>query len=79
MLKIKGTYQDGRVDLDSRPTATKAIKVIVTFPDPELSRPVNTSPDILQWDDFSFDKARQLLKDLKSPLSDEVTTERRNA
>jgi hypothetical protein len=79
MLKIKGTYQNGSIHLDSHPALNRTVKVTVTFPEIDLPSPTETTPKVLKWSDFSFDKSRQLLKDLKSSLSGEVITERRNA
>nr|WP_295923659.1 hypothetical protein [uncultured Dyadobacter sp.] len=77
MLKIKGIYQNGRIQLDQNPTISQTVKVIVTFP--EIDTPSPVGPKILAWPDFSFDKSRQLLKSLKSSLSEEVIAERRNS
>lgn len=77
MLKIKGTYQNGRIHLDQNPPISQTVKVIVTFS--EIDTPSPNSPKILKWGDFSFDKSRQLLKNLKSSLSEEVISERRNS
>ena len=79
MLKIKGTYQNGSIHLDSQPAVNRSVKVIVTFPEADVPSPAEATPKILKWNDFSFDKSRQLLKNLKGSLSEEVITERRNA
>jgi hypothetical protein len=79
MLKIKGIYQNGRIKLDSNPTLSLPVKVIVTFPEIDVPTPAEKVSKTLKWSDFSFDRSRQLLKDLKSSLSEEVVSERRNA
>ncbi|WP_342083933.1 hypothetical protein [Dyadobacter sp. OTU695] len=75
MLEIKGTYQNGTIRLDSNPVTDLPVKVVVNFPDMDVLPP---SPKILKWHDFSFSKSRQILKNLKSSLSEEVILERRN-
>ncbi|MBO9611491.1 MAG: hypothetical protein J7619_02290 [Dyadobacter sp.] len=79
MLEIKGTYQNGRIRLDSNPGVDSPSKVVVTFPEIDLNAPAKTSQKKLQWSDFSFDRSRKLLKDLKGSLSEELVSERRNA
>lgn len=78
MLEIKGTYQNGTIRLDSNPATDLPVKVIVTFPDVDVSPPSVVAPKILKWRDFSFGKSRKVLKNLKSSLSAEVILERRN-
>jgi hypothetical protein len=78
MLEIKGTYQNGTIHLDSNPATDLPVKVIVTFPDVDVLTPSITTPKTLKWHDFSFGESRQVLKKLKSSLSDEVILERRN-
>ncbi|SDG52674.1 hypothetical protein SAMN04487996_119153 [Dyadobacter soli] len=79
MLEIKGTYQNGRIHLDSNPRIGLPSKVIVTFPEIEVETPGETDRKTLQWGDFSFDKSRKLLKNLKGSLAEEVISQRRNA
>lgn len=79
MLEIKGTYQNGRIHLDSNPDVDRPSKVVVTFPEIEVNAPVETSQKKLQWSDFSFDRSRKLLKNLKGSLSEEIISERRNS
>ncbi|MGN7888017.1 hypothetical protein ACN9ML_12070 [Dyadobacter endophyticus] len=76
MLEIKGTYQNGRIRLDSNPGIDLPLKVVVTFPEIDVAPPAETSQKVLQWSDFSFDRSRQLLKNLKSSLSEAVVSER---
>lgn len=78
MLEIKGTYKNGRIHLDSNPRIDIPSKVVVTFPELDVTTPAKTSQKALQWNDFSFDRSRQLLKNLKGSLSEEVISERRN-
>lgn len=79
MLEIKGTYRNGRIHLDSKPGVDLPLKVIVTFPQIDVTPQANEGQKTLQWSDFSFDRSRQLLKDLKGSLSEEVISERRNS
>jgi len=79
MLEIKGTYQNGRIHLDSNPEIDLPVKVIVTFPEIEVATSAETNEKMLNWSDFSFDRSRKVLKNLKSSLSEEVISERRNA
>lgn len=78
MLKVKGIYQNGRIRLDSNPVTNLPVKVIVTFPQVDAPTPTET-PKILKWNDFSFNRSRKILRDLKSSLSEEVISERRNS
>ncbi|GGN05790.1 hypothetical protein GCM10010967_46250 [Dyadobacter beijingensis] len=77
MLRIEGTYQNGRIELDSAPVIDLPVKVIITFP--EIDGPVKSDAKSLRWSDFSFDRSRQLLKELKSSLAEEVISERRHS
>ena len=79
MLKIKGTYQNGRIDLESNPAVNTPVKVIVTFREVKSPAPAESFPKVLRWADFACDKSRRLLKNLKSSLSEEVTSDRRNS
>lgn len=79
MLEIEGTYQNGRIRLDSNPRINLPSKVVVTFPEIDAANPVVTNEKKLEWSNFSFDKSRRLLNNLQSSLSDEVISERRNA
>ena len=79
MLEIKGTYQNGRILLDSNPGIDLPSKVVVTFPEIKDTTPAETNAKTLQWSDFSFDRSRQLLKNLKGSLSEDIISERRNS
>lgn len=79
MLEIKGTYQNGRIYLDSNPRVDFPSKVIVRFPEIENEVPAETAEGPLRWSDFSFDKSRDLLKHLKGSLSEDIISERRNS
>ena len=73
MIALTGTYYDGRLELDEPVVTDKPIKVIVTFLE-EAKDPKPDKKDIRER--FSFDKARELLKDYKGSLSDAVIEER---
>lgn len=79
MLEIKGTYQNGRIHLDSNPGVDRPSKVVVSFPEIDVEAPAEPKEKALRWSNFSFDKSRQLLKNLKGSLSDEVVSERRHS
>ncbi|WP_143061723.1 hypothetical protein [Dyadobacter sp. SG02] len=64
--------------MDSNRRIASPSKVIVAFPEIEVAPPAKTDENTLLWSDFSFDKSRQLLKNLKGSLSDEIISERRN-
>ena len=70
MLVIEGVYQNGQVLLQKKVNFTQQIKVIVTF----LEEP----KEKIILDNFSFTQSREVLKDLKSSLSDGVIEERRD-
>lgn len=79
MLEIKGTYQNGKIHLDSTPRIDLPSKVVVTFPEIDSNIQAEPRRQELRWSDFSFDRSRRLLKNLKSSLAEEVISERRNA
>ena len=74
MVQLSGIYSNGKITLDKKVTVQKPVKVIVTFVDEEVivEKDRNTS------DRFSFAKGREILKNLKSSLSDTVIEERRS-
>ena len=75
MLSVAGTYKDGVVTLDEEYNSEKPVKVILTF----WEEVKTETPKRLTTDDFNFKKCQELLKDLKSSLSDAVIEERRSA
>ncbi len=74
MLTIKGIYENGEVKLLTPVLAKKKIDVIITF----LEDVKLENERKLDFSKFSFDKARNLLKDYKGNLSDAIIEERRN-
>ena len=75
MLTIKGIYENGEVKLLTPVLAKKKIDVIITF----LEDVKLENERKLDFSKFSFDKARNLLKDYKGNLSDAIIEERRNS
>jgi len=74
MVQLSGAYNNGSITLDEPINIDKPVKVLVTFVDVEL----DIKEKHLTLNDFSFAKSRELLKDLKSSLSDTVIEERRS-
>ena len=74
MLAVNGTYENGRIKLDRNINLKKKFKVIVTF----LENDLPNDSKRLSSADFSFQKAREISKNLKSSLSDTIIEERRN-
>jgi hypothetical protein len=73
MIQVKGTYNNGNIQLDETINVDKAVKVIVTFFDED----VEIGKKRLTLNDFSFFKSREQLKDVKGNISDAVIEERR--
>lgn len=73
MIALMGTYQDGQIKLEREYMSEKPVKVIVTF----LEESESVSEKRLTFDDFSFAKSREALKDYSGSLSDAVIEERR--
>ena len=73
MIALTGTYHNGRLELDEPIGTDKPAKVIVTFLEEEL--PLKPQRNDL-YSRFSFEKARELLKDYKGSFSDAVIEER---
>jgi hypothetical protein len=69
MLRVNGTYYNGKLQLDKLVKTKKPLKVVVTFEDLNGKR--------LNLTDFSFVETQELLKDYKGSFSDEVIEERR--
>ncbi len=74
MLAVKGIYKDGNIILNEKVDTDKPVEVIITFLD-EIESPSEKKLDI---SNFSFNKSRELLKNLKSSLSQEIIEERRS-
>jgi len=68
MLRVNGTYYNGKLQLDKPVRTKKPMKVVVTFEDINNQR--------LNLSDFSFIESQELLKDYKGSFSDEVIEER---
>ncbi|MDB5002198.1 MAG: hypothetical protein JWQ34_423 [Mucilaginibacter sp.] len=75
MVQLSGTYRNGNITLDEPINIDKSVKVIVTFMDIDA----DPKEKRLTFNDFSFAKSRELLKDVKGSLSDAVIEERRSA
>jgi hypothetical protein len=69
MLRVNGTYYNGKLQLDKPVKTKKPLKVVVTFEDLQTKR--------LEINDFSFTETQVLLKDYKGSFSNEVIEERR--
>jgi hypothetical protein len=74
MVQLSGVYNDGQITLDQKVSATKPVKVMVTFMEDDVV--VEEKP--LNFNDFSFDQCREMLKDLNTSFSDTVIEERRS-
>lgn len=74
MISVKGVYENGRVKLKEKVSASGDIPVIVTF----LEEIDDEKPETVDLDTFSFKRSRELLKDFKGSLSDAVIEERRS-
>lgn len=73
MLSLIGTYKDGYVSFEQTLSVVKPVKVIITF-----LEDMETSDEIfLQLSDFSFQEARQVLKNYTGSFADTVINERR--
>jgi hypothetical protein len=74
MLAIKGIYANGKIELQDKIKTKKPVPVIVTFLD-DVERPENEK---IVLDDFSFNKAKDTLKEYHGSISDAVIAERRS-
>ena len=74
MVQLSGTYDNGHITLDKEISIDKPVKVLVTFMDEDVAE----KKPRLSFDDFSFSKSRELLKDVHTTLSDAVIEERRS-
>ena len=73
MISVYGIYKDGKVVIDNDLQIEAPAKVLITF----LEKVRINSPGRIKWEDFSFDKSKELLKGIKGNLSDDITKERR--
>ena len=73
MVQLSGTYDKGNITLDKRISINKPVKVMVTFME-DVTIENSSSPS----NKFSFAKGREILKNLKSSLSDTVIEERKS-
>jgi hypothetical protein len=73
MLAVLGTYENGTIRMDEQVEMHSPVRVVVTF----LENATQTPKKPLSLDDFSFAKSRELLKHVKTSLSDEIIRERR--
>lgn len=74
MIALTGIYHNGRLELDEPIGTDKPVKVIVTFLE-ETPKMKPQGSDL--YSRFSFEKARELLKDYEGSFSDAVIEERR--
>jgi hypothetical protein len=74
MLQLSGIYENGHITLDREIAIDKPVKVLVTFMDEDVEKEKKQ----LSFNDFSFSKSRELLKDVHTTLSDAVIEERRS-
>ena len=72
MPQIEGIYENGLVTLLQPIDSKKAVPVVVSFLDEEISQPVKR----LTLQNFSFMEAREQTKRYKGNLSDAVIEER---
>jgi len=75
MLAIKGIYDKGKVILQETVKTKKPVEVVITFLE-ELQAPTSEKLDLNK---FSFERARELLKDYDGSLSEAIIEERRSA
>ena len=74
MVQLSGTYDNGTITLDKPVLLDKPVKVLVTFMDEDIPN----QEARLKWDDFSFSKSRELLKDVHIDISASIIEERRS-
>ena len=76
LVTVEGIYQNGQIHLSDKVPFDDAKKVIVTF----LNEPIAKSEKVqLQFDNFSFKKTREALKNYKGSFSDDLVNERRQS
>jgi len=74
MLSVRGLYEHGSVKLDEKVPISMETPVIVTF----LEDVEEEETKRIDLRDFSFNRAKEILKDYKGSLSDAVIEERRS-
>lgn len=74
MVQLSGIYNKGKITLDRKISIDKPVKVMITFMDEDVA----LEKARLTFNDFSFAKSRELLKDVHTSLSDAVIEERRS-
>lgn len=74
MRQLTGTYYQGKVHLEKIIPTDRPLKVVVMFEDD-----IEPESKGLKLSDFSFDKSRHLLRNIKGSFSDAVIDERREA
>jgi hypothetical protein len=77
MLTVRGVYDNGKVFLKEEVTIHKSTDVLITFLEESEICESSKLDTKLDTKEFSFDKARKLLKELKGSLSEAVIQERR--
>lgn len=73
MLAVKGIYQNGQFILEEPIPFIEPVAVIVTFLEEQ------SLPQTIDLAHFSFSQSRELLKEVKSSLSDALIAERRES
>ncbi len=73
MLAVKGIYQNGQFILEEAVPFVEPVAVIVTFLEEQ------PFPQQVKLAHFSFSQSRELLKEVKSSLSDALIEERRES
>ncbi|SOD91744.1 hypothetical protein [Spirosoma fluviale] len=76
LVAVEGIYQNGQVYLHDKVPFENETKVIVTFLEDPTKKPESKR---LTMNNFSFRKPRDVLKDHKGSLSDEVIKKRRES
>lgn len=73
MLAVRGIFYNGKLKLSEKVNFSKPLKVIVTF----LEEIQEDKGEYIDLNKFSFLKSQEVLKNLKSSLSDTVIEERK--
>jgi predicted DNA-binding antitoxin AbrB/MazE fold protein len=74
MLSVRGVYENGAVKFNEKVSINGETPVIVTF----LEDLEEEETKRVSLSDFSFQRAKEILKDYKGSLSDTVIEERRS-
>ena len=75
MPSVKAIYKNGKVILKEKVDTKEPVEVRIMFPS-KRRRTIRRKKQ-LNLDSFSFKKSQELLRNLKSSLSDEVIKERK--